>query len=161
MRPGFAVLAVDDDSNYLMLIEHAWLSIGTTNKVFQSATSGDEAIEYLKGEGEYSDRNRFPDPGLIMLDLRMPQGDGFSVLERLKSKPEWATIRTVVLTGSAQPDDIRKAYLLGACAYHVKPNTYEDLAKLLKAMFDYWPSCEIPQADIVARQPKTNFSPKP
>ena len=133
MRADFAVLAVDDDSNYLMLIEHAWRSIGTNNNAFQTATSGDAAIDYLKGEGEYSDRNRFPDPGLITLDLKMPQGDGFSVLERLKSNPGWATIRTVVLTGSVQPDDIKKAYLLGACAYHAKPNTYEDLAKFVES----------------------------
>jgi CheY-like chemotaxis protein len=142
MRSDFTILAIDDDANYLMLIEHAWRSTGVNNP-FQCATRVDQAFQYLEGEGEYSDRNRFPYPGLITLDLKMPRVDGFSVLQRLKSNPEWADIRSVVLTGSASPGDIKKAYLLGACAYHVKPDAYEDLAKLLRTMFDYWQTTEM------------------
>ncbi len=145
MRSDLTILAIDDDANYLMLIEHAWFSTGINNP-FQCVTSGHKAIEYLTGGGEYSDRSRFPVPGLITLDLTMPDGDGFSVLQRLKSNPEWAGIRCVILTGSANPDDIEQAYLLGACAYHVKPDKYDGLAKLLKTMFDYWLTSEVARA---------------
>ena len=145
MRSDLAILAVDDDANYLMLIEHAWRSTGINNP-FQCVTTGDKAIEYLTAAGEYSDRSRFPVPGLITLDLTMPHGDGFSVLQRLKRNPAWAGIRCVILTGSAHPDNIEQAYLLGACAYHVKPDAYGSLAKLLKTMFDYWLTSEVARA---------------
>ena len=142
MRSDFTVLAIDDDANYLLLIEQAWRSTGCDNS-FQCATSGEKAIEYLKGLGEYSDRSRFPVPGLITLDLRMDHGDGFWLLQRLKTNPEWTGIRRVVLSGSAYPADIRMAYQLGACAYHLKPDAYEDLVKLLKTVFDYWQTSEV------------------
>jgi two-component system response regulator len=116
----------------------------------QSATSGGKAIEYLRGEGEYFDRSRFPVPGLIMTDLRMADGDGFWLLQRLKSNPEWMDIRRVVLTGSSYPGDIKKAHELGACAYHLKPGANEDLVKLLKTMFDYWLTSEVAPSLLIS-----------
>lgn len=160
VRSDLTVLAIDDDANYLMLIEHAWSSSGI-NSPLHCATSGDKAIEYLKGEGEYSDRSRFPIPGLIMMDLRMDHGDGFSVLHRLKSNPEWMGIRRVVLTGSSYPEDIRKSYQLGACAYHVKPDAHQALVKLLKTMFEYWLTSEVAPSGIADEQIKTHISPLP
>jgi len=147
---GFTILAIDDDSNYLMLLEHVWRSTGTNNRI-QCVGGGDKAVDYLKGEGEYSDRSRFPYPGLITLDLKMPHGDGFSVLQHLKSRPERQVVPTAILTGSAEPDDVKKAYLLGASCYHVKPNAYGDLGKLLKMILDYWLTCEVPSVDATRK----------
>jgi len=132
-----------------------------TTEVEPVSESGTQVGDQKEGEGEYSDRSRYPVPGLITLDLTMPHGDGFSLLQRLKSNPEWAGIRAVVLTGSAYPEDIQKAYQLGACAYHVKPGAYEDLEKLLKTMFDYWLTSEVARAVIAGEQVKTDIRPQP
>src|SRR2546425_5556896 len=118
MRPvPFTILVIDDDPNDQMLIGHAWHSTGSTSPI-QSVSGGDEAIAYLKGEGKYSDRFRFPYPALITLDLKMSRGDGLSVLAHLKSRPEWKVIPTAILTSSSDEDDIKKAYMLGASSYH-------------------------------------------
>ena len=68
---------------------------------------GVEAIDYMTGEGKYSDRGKYPYPTFIMTDLKMPRADGFAVLEHLKANPAWATIPAVVLSASTDPDDIR------------------------------------------------------
>jgi CheY-like chemotaxis protein len=95
-------------------------------------------------------------PTFITTDLNMPGTDGFAVLEHLKKNPEWAIIPTVVLTASRDLDDIKKAYMLGATSYHVKPGSFDELRQQLKVLHDYWMTCEIPQVDSTGRQLHTD-----
>ena len=90
------------------------------------------------------------------LDLKRPEADGFAVLEHLKNNPEWAVIPTVVLTASQDLDDIKKAYMLGASSYHVKPTSFEGLQKQLKVLHEYWMTCEVPEVDSAGRQLRTD-----
>jgi CheY-like chemotaxis protein len=91
------------------------------------------AFCYLRGEGMYSDRSRYPFPTLLLLDLKFPAGSGFEVLEWLRHQADLQRLVTVVLSGSNQQSDIQHAYHLGANAYVVKSPHYEDLINLLKS----------------------------
>ena len=146
---------VEDDPDDQALISLAFRQNGVTTDI-QCLKGGEEAIAYLKGDGEYSDRARFPYPSFIMTDLKMPVGDGLSILEHLKSVPEWSIIPTVVFSASLDPDDIKKAYMLGASSYHVKPAQFEEMRRVLKVLHDYWLQCEIPQVDINGKRVKTD-----
>lgn len=114
------ILVVDDDEDDRYLIKRAFEKIGVTDPI-HLMKDGVEAIEYMMGEGTFSDRAKFAYPTFILSDLKMPRKDGFAVLEFLKSNPEWAVIPTIILSASADLDDIKKAYMLGASSYHVKP----------------------------------------
>jgi CheY-like chemotaxis protein len=149
------VLVIDDDPNDLMFIQSAFQAIGVAARV-QTAGSGDEAIAYLTGGGKFSARSAYPYPDFVITDLKMPDGDGFAVLEHFKRNPEWAVIPTVILSGSQDNDDIKKAYLLGASAYHVKPSSPTALRALIKAMHDYWLTCELPEVDRSGKQVETS-----
>ena len=74
----------------------------------------------------------------------------------MRKNPEWAIIPTVVLTSSRDLDDIKKAYMLVASSYHVKPGSPIDLRQQLKVLHDYWLTCEVPQVDSNGRQLRTN-----
>lgn len=148
------IMIVDDDPNDLMLIEHAFRKIGVTDPI-QPVLGGREAIAYIMGEGKYADRKTYVYPTFICTDLKMPEVDGFAVLEHLKNNPEWAVIPTVVLTSSRDLDDIKKAYMLGASSYHVKPGSAEALRAQLKVLHEYWMTCEVPQVDSSGRQLQT------
>jgi response regulator RpfG family c-di-GMP phosphodiesterase len=76
----------------------------------------------------------------------------FAVLEFLKSNPEWKVIPTIVLSGSADLDDIKKSYMLGASSFHVKPHTPEELREQLAVINAYWVTCQVPQVDITGKQ---------
>jgi CheY-like chemotaxis protein len=154
-RTSPTILVVDDDPNDLMLLQSAFRAAGVTSRI-QTASSGDEAIAYLSGEGKFSDRNVYVYPDFVITDLKMPNGDGFAVLEHFKENPEWAVIPTVVLSGSQDNDDIKKAYLLGASAYHVKPSSPTALRALVKALHDYWLMCELPEVDRSGKQVGTD-----
>lgn len=149
------ILLVDDDPDFLLMMERAFRKNGVTG-VLNQATDGAEAIAYMMGEGKFSDRSVYEYPTFIMTDLKMPHADGFAVLEHLKSNPDWAIIPSVVFSGSADLDDIKKAYMLGASSYHVKPNSFEELRQRLKILHDYWMTCETPEVDQTGRQIHTN-----
>lgn len=149
------ILVVDDDSNDLILIERAFRAIGVTDPI-HTVQGGLEAIAYMMGEGKYADRSNYSYPTFITTDLKMPGADGFAVLEHLKKNPEWAIVPTVVLTSSRDLDDIKKAYMLGASSYHVKPSSPEALRQQLKVLHDYWMTCEVPQVDSSGRQLETD-----
>jgi CheY-like chemotaxis protein len=149
------IMIVDDNEDDLFLIERAFRDIGVTDPI-QTLNGGEEAIAYIVGDGKYADRKEYAYPTFITTDLKMPGKDGFAVLEHLKNNPEWAVIPTVVLTGSHDLDDIKKAYMLGASSYHVKPSTPEALREQLKVLHDYWMTCQVPQVDSTGRQLRTD-----
>jgi len=149
------ILVVDDDPNDLIFIERAFRAIGVRDPI-HTVTGGEEAIAYMMGEGKFSDRRLYAYPTFITTDLKMPGADGFSVLEHLKNNPEWAVIPTVVLTASQDLDDIKKAYMLGASSYHVKPSSPDALRQQLKVLHDYWITCEVQEVDSTGRQVRTD-----
>ncbi len=146
-----AILIVEDDENDQLLIKNAFKRIGVKTPILV-VNNGKEAIAYLNGEGRFSDRDQFPFPTTIITDLKMPVMDGFSVLEFRKKNPQWAIIPTVVLSASTDLDDIKKSFMLGAAAYHVKPGTSEALRHLLKLFYDYWMTCEVPLTRTTGEQ---------
>ena len=152
-------MVVEDDPNDQFLIEEAFRKIGVTDPI-QVVSSGSEAIAYMMGEGKHSDRQKYAYPTFIMTDLKMPNGDGFAVLEFLKGNPQWKVIPTIVLSASADLDDIKKSYMLGASSYHVKPRSHEELRNQLKVINDYWMTCQVPQVDKTGKQLVTDSAGK-
>jgi len=148
------LLAIDDSEADQLLITRAFRLNGVTC-IINWASSGTEAIAYLKGEGKFSDRSQFPYPTFIMTDLKMPHGDGFSVLQHLKSTPEWAVIPTIVFSASADLDDIKRSYMLGAGSYLVKPGDFTEMRRVLKVFYDYWLECETPETDESGKRVET------
>jgi CheY-like chemotaxis protein len=145
-RARFTVLLVEDDPNDRFFIQRAIKANGVPAE-FRMVTCGEEAIAYLKGEGQFADRAQYQYPSFLITDLKMPQGDGFSLLAFLKSTPQSAIIPTVVLSASGDLDDIKKAYIMGASAYFIKPSRQDELERIIKCLVDFWMLCEVPQID--------------
>ncbi len=145
------ILVVEDDPNDQFLLRRAFKKIGVTSPI-HLVNNGLEAIAYMMGEGGYRDRAQFAYPTFIMTDLKMPEADGFAVLEFLKGNPEWAVIPTIVFSASSDLDDIKKAYMLGASSYHIKPESPDALARQLQVLHAYWVTCEVPLVDRSGKQ---------
>jgi CheY-like chemotaxis protein len=99
---------------------------------------GDAAVSYLQGDGAYANRQAFPVPALILLDLKLPRRSGLEVLQWMRSRPALAMIPVVVLTSSAEDADIRQAYELGTNSYLQKPLAFNELVRMLGALDLYW-----------------------
>ena len=140
------ILIVDDDANDQFLIKTAFREAGVHDTIY-TVNDGAEAISYLKGNGKYANRDEYLFPSFVLTDLKMPKVNGFELLRFLKSNPQLIVVPTVVFTSSADRDDIKRAYLFGANAYHVKSQTLDGLCTQLKLVHQYWTSCEVPEID--------------
>lgn len=156
---GFTILLIEDDDNDRFIIQRAFRQNEVSDPI-QTLSGGNQAIAYLKGEGEYADRSRFPYPSLLITDLKMPSGDGFSVLEFLKQTPHQKIVPVLVLSASRDDDDIKRAYELGASCYLQKPSETKELRRLLKLFHDFWKECQLPQVDESGKQMPTSSSGK-
>ena len=123
------ILLVEDSENDRVLISAALEQAGMVHSL-QTACDGEQAIHYLGGIGEFSDRNRYPMPMLVMLDLNLPKKGGFEVLRWIARQPN-VSYSVVVISTSNAPQDVVKAYDLGARSFLVKPGSLQELVELV------------------------------
>ncbi len=144
MNPKATILVIEDDPNDLFFLKRAFDTV-QTRCTLQAVGDGAEAIDYLRGVDDYADRQRFPLPALILMDLKMPRVDGFEFLAWLRRDPKLKTIPVVVFSSSNLADDVRRAYELGANSFIVKQQDSAVLPDMLQVLARYWLEvCEIP-----------------
>jgi CheY-like chemotaxis protein len=131
------VLLIDDDPNDRFLIRRSFERLGIENPLHE-VTDGAQAIAYLEGEDEYSDRAKYPFPGIVLLDLQMPRMDGLQVLQWIRSKLTVSGLLIIVLSRLDEIRQVNRAYALGANSFLTKPGTEQDLHSLITAFRDYW-----------------------
>jgi two-component system response regulator len=95
---------------------------------------GEQAISYLTGSGEYADRDEYPMPGLIFMDINMPKYNGLQVLEQIRQQPLLKDIPVVMLTVSDSDEDILRSYELDTVVYIQKPVTPENLTAVIQSL---------------------------
>ena len=131
------ILLAEDDNDDVLLMRRALKKSAIENPVFV-AHDGQEAIDYLEGEGPYADRTTYPLPGLLLLDLKMPRVDGFDVLAWVQDHAAFNDLPTVVLSGSDLEEDVVKAKKLGADDYRVKPGEPANLTEMVHQLHSRW-----------------------
>lgn len=99
---------------------------------------GEEALEYLFGNGEFEGRDVNDIPKVILLDLKMPKIGGIEVLQKIRADERTRKIPVVVLTSSQEEKDITEAYDLGVNSYIVKPIDFENFSNSIKEIGLYW-----------------------
>jgi CheY-like chemotaxis protein len=144
MTEIFPILIAEDDENDTLILQQALRKVGFCNP-FHISENGQDAMQYMKGEEPYTDRKRFRFPRILFTDLKMPQVDGFELLDWLQRHPECNVIPRIVLSASQQEDDIQRAYKLGVNSYLVKPPSFDQLVSMLRVVFDYWNVCKKPR----------------
>jgi len=131
------IIYVEDDENDVMLLRHVLRKAGVSIPI-QHVPDGETAIEYLSGQGKYRDRDRYPLPHLMLMDIKMPGRDGLSVLKWIRSQRELCSLVVIVFSSSDLDTDVRRAYECGANSYLVKPNGLESQMSLVRALQSYW-----------------------
>ena len=131
------ILLVEDEVNDVLLITKTLNKAGV-NSLIQVARDGQEALDYLTGEGQFANREKYPLPSLVLLDLKLPRVMGLEVLRRLDQRRNFRRLVVIVLTSSQEPQDIDTAYDLGAKAYLVKPSGIDQLEPMAQAIKDFW-----------------------
>jgi len=134
-KEKYLVLMVDDSEDDCLLIK---MAIGKADRLrfIGSVSDGEELVSYLSGKEQYADRQRYPLPDMLLLDLKMPRKNGFEDLQWLQSQPiEDMTV--VVLSGADQREEVEKALDLGADYYHIKQADAHKRSELIKLLEQY------------------------
>jgi two-component system response regulator len=163
------ILQVEDDPNDVFLFQHAMTKAGVKNPV-QVANDGQQAIDYLRGAGKFANRDKFPFPCLVLLDLKLPYVMGLDVLRWIRRQPGPA-LTVLMLTASGEEADIVSAYQLGANGFLTKPSEAHKLHDMVRAIKDFWlthntlpsdSSAESPMEGVVSlvRSAPAGFSPR-
>lgn len=131
------ILLVEDDPNDVLLIQRAFRKANVKNHLLV-VEDVEAAVLYLSGKEHYQDRDRYPLPRLMLLDLKLPRKSGFEVLTWLRQQPDLNRLPVVVLASSTENGDIKQAYNLGANSYLVKPVAFDVLLEMVKTLNLYW-----------------------
>lgn len=123
------ILLVEDNDDDIFIFRRILKAAGLPVRV-ELTTDGQQAWDYLAGNGPFADRERHPLPDLVLLDLKLPYLHGFEVLERIRGS-DLRDLPVAVLTSSLEERDRTRAEALGAVAFLVKPPTVEMLREVI------------------------------
>jgi len=131
------ILLVEDNADDEALTLRALKKSNIKNTV-DVARDGAEALDYLFGTGAYAGRGPSGSPAVVLMDIKLPKLDGFEVLKRLRADERTKLIPVVMLTSSAQEEDIINSYKLGANSYVRKPVDFNQFADAVRQLGLYW-----------------------
>jgi CheY-like chemotaxis protein len=132
------ILLAEDDPNDVILFQRAMERASLSADSLKVVRDGEKAISYLSGQGIYADRNLYPLPALMLLDLKMPRKSGPEVLSWLRKQPQLRYLIVVFLTSSNSSEDVRLAYDAGANSYLVKPVEFTEMVEMIRNVSLYW-----------------------
>lgn len=131
------ILIADDDPDDCLLMKEAFNESRIGNSL-HFVHDGEELLAYLKHQPPYSDPQRYPTPGLILLDLNMPLMDGREALEKIKADEALRYIPVIIMTTSSAEEDIIRSYDTGVNSFITKPVSFNGLLDIVQALGRYW-----------------------
>jgi len=108
------ILIADDEPNIVISLEFLMLNSGYQ---VETAANGEDALRQIAGFC----------PDLILLDIMLPQKNGFEVCQKIRENPAWNGIKVVMLTAKGRESEVTKGLALGADAYITKPFATKEL----------------------------------
>jgi CheY-like chemotaxis protein len=146
-----------DKLAHLLLVEDNHMDVELTLDAFREArflnaihvsSNGKDALDYVFGRGKYVDRQAYPRPSLVLLDLKLPGIDGFEVLRQIKATPILKRLPVIILTSSKEEGDRALSYDIGANSYLVKPISFDGFLGIVRKIEGYWLSLNVAPPEV-------------
>ena len=131
------ILIAEDNKRDTFLLRHAY---ARTHRPYhlRFVSTGLEVVDYLEGNAPYENRETFPLPEVLLVDLTMPQGGGFNVLSWLQASPHFRGLPAIVFTASKSEEDRKRAMELGAKGYYLKSEYAGDASRIFEEISSSW-----------------------
>jgi CheY-like chemotaxis protein len=131
------ILLVEDSEDDAKLLQKLFAKAGLSTPI-NVVADGVEAMSYLLGRDKFADRTSFPEPNILLIDLHMPRVNGLELMSWLQTQPDFEHLIIVALSGSAEQDEIDRAYQMGANSYLLKPGSALELDRTVNGFLNYW-----------------------
>lgn len=141
----FVVLMAEDNEHDVVATRRAWKKNDIVNPLYV-VKDGEECLDYLHRRGRYGEPGAAPQPGILLLDLKMPKMDGLAVLKHVREDEKLRRLPIVILTSSREGGDRLRSYDLGANAYIVKPVGFRNLSQAVRTISLFWELVELPNS---------------
>jgi len=136
--PKYTILVAEDSEDEFFLLNRHFKSASAQPEAeLRRAHDGEEAIHYLQGRGEFADREAYPIPTVLLLDVKMPRKNGFEVLAWVRAHEQLGNLVVVMLSSSDDPRDVDQAYRLGANSYLAKASL-DRQPNAVNTLKQYW-----------------------
>jgi CheY-like chemotaxis protein len=152
MDTPLRILVAEDELGDVLLLQRAFAKAEVKAPV-HFARDGQEVLDYLQGTHPFENPVEHPLPNLLLLDLELPRINGFEVLQWLREHRAFRCLPVVVFSSSDQPQDITRAYALGANSYIIKPLDPDELVRLVERLQNYWLQINAPPSESAERAP--------
>lgn len=131
------ILIAEDDEDDRFLIQAAFEDCGIAHPLV-FARDGIEVMQYLLNQGAFANKEAYPRPALVLLDLNMPKKDGRETIKEIRNQEAFKTLPIIVLSTSNAPQDLKICYESGANCFINKPSSFEGLLDTVKGIYDFW-----------------------
>jgi CheY-like chemotaxis protein len=131
------VLLIEDNPDDVELTRLAFQRCGITNKMIV-VYDGQEALDFLFGQGKYAARDTEQIPGIILLDLKLPRVSGYEVLKQIRINIKTCRIPVIVLSSSTNMQEIEECEKLGINRYYRKPGNFDQFQKIIQEIRQSW-----------------------
>jgi len=136
------ILLVEDNLHDIEITRRAFSQGKITHEIFV-VRDGQDALNFLFNRGTFQDREIYPRPNLVLLDLNLPKVTGLEVLSQIKQDDNLKTIPVIIHTVSQREEDIKKSYQLGANSYIHKKMQFEHFIQSINILREYWISTAV------------------
>ena len=145
MANRLQILLVEDNPDDVFLLGEAFKKAKVDSRL-HAVPDGIEALAYLNGDGSYRERNTYPFPDMMLLDLNMPKMNGFEVLSRVRKNDQYGHMIVHVLTTSCRQEDVCRAYKMHANSYVVKPPRIDEMVRLADVLHKWHGFVSLPNS---------------
>lgn len=142
-----SILIIEDEEAHAELTRRAIRKAGNVSRI-DVVNDGEQALDYVFNRGRFSNREEYPRPGLILLDIKLPGIDGIEVLKHIKEHPSLKMIPVIMLTTSKREEDIVASYSHYANSYLTKPVGFKEFEEKVKQLDFYWVKINQPPAGV-------------
>ena len=137
MNHQMEILLVEDNPRDAELTTRALKKRNLANHLVH-VQDGQEALDFLFGNGTHAGRTLQPQPKVVLLDLKLPKVNGIEVLRQIRADERTKLLPVVVLTSSREERDVVETYKLGVNSYIVKPVEFENFSEAVSSLGLYW-----------------------
>ena len=131
------ILIADDSAADRNMIRRGFLKQKIDCQL-KEVEDGEQALAYLRAEGKFEDRQTYPEPHLLLLDINMPKMNGKETLTAIRADDALKTLPVVMLTTSRDQQDVFDSYLIGVNDYFVKPANASEYLSIVASLEAYW-----------------------
>lgn len=131
------ILLVEDNIDHAELMTDALQGFNINNTI-RHVVDGERAIAYMRNDPPYEDNQEYPFPDIVLLDIRIPRQNGIATLSKIKHDKKLKHVPVIMVSTSKTASEIHQCYSLGASGYISKPLQYDEFARKIGGVNDYW-----------------------